>query len=79
MPKYVHFLTGEVVEALQFTGENRTETRAIVGRTIVIRQGRIFFDTDIYVYTGDWFIKHANGVVMPVKDEMFKKFYELEE
>lgn len=72
--KYVRVSDGATVRALQFTGENRVETRAFFGKTIVIRQGR-FFDGEGYVVTNDWLVKEPSGRIYKVGGEEFEAGY----
>lgn len=72
--KYVRVSDGAFVEAMQFTGDNREETRAFFVKPIVIRQGK-FFDGEGYVLTGDWLVKEADGHIYKAASEIFEAGY----
>lgn len=74
--KYFKLGTEEVFDALQFTGDNRLETRVFFVKAIVIRQGKFFAGAEMgYVVTGDWLVKDSDGNISKVANATFVKDY----
>lgn len=74
--KYRHMVTDRLVSAVQFTGENREETRAFFEKPIVIRQGKFFAGEPIgYVVKGDWLLKNQAGEIRKRTNVEFVKNY----
>lgn len=68
--EYMRLRDGATVQALKFTGDNRTETREFFGKLIVIRQGKFFTGTD-YVKAGEWMVKDSMGNFTHMDEDKF--------
>ena len=74
-----------VIEAIQFNGNNESEiiefTKSIsLTRPECLKSMRIpTLEGDMIANVGDWIVKGVNGEFYPIKDNIFKKLYDLTE
>ena len=71
-----------IIDAIQYTGDNRDEISQTLGVLSVINYGKSFLihtlEGNMKVNPGDWVIKGIKGEFYPCKDEIFKLTYEEE-
>jgi len=68
-----------VIEAVQFTGNNRNEIAKFINKQISLGEKYIIIPTlegDMRADLGDWIIRGVNGEYYPCKPEIFEKTYE---
>lgn len=75
-----------VIEAVRWTGENRSEIEAYCGANVLF--GTIYepepvcsacictLEGKMYAHPGDYIIKGVNGELYPCKPDIFEKTYE---
>ena len=67
-----------VIEAIQYTGDNKHEMRDFISGNIDERQGLSIETLEGWLHAspGDWIIKGVNGEFYPCKPDIFEKTYE---
>lgn len=68
-----------VIEAIQYTGDNRTEIEDFVGDKFLDWKLNFAIETlegNMVAQVNDWIIKGINGEFYPCKPDIFEKTYE---